>query len=90
VRPERIRITPAGADGSAAGSWDGVVVERTFLGATTRLTVLVGDDRLLADLPGEATSAVRFGIDDRVAVMFEPGGSRLIPASATPIDLAVE
>jgi putative spermidine/putrescine transport system ATP-binding protein len=90
VRPERIRITPAGADGAAPGSWDGVVVERTFLGATTRLTVLVGDDRLLADLPGEATSAVRFGIDDRVAVMFEPGGSRLIPASATPIDLAVE
>jgi putative spermidine/putrescine transport system ATP-binding protein len=90
VRPERIRITPAGPDGASNGSWDGVVVERTFLGATTRLTVLVGDDRLLADLPGEATSAVRFGIDDRVAVTFEPGGSRLIPASATPIDLAVE
>jgi putative spermidine/putrescine transport system ATP-binding protein len=90
VRPERIRISPAAADGASNGSWNGVVVERTFLGATTRLTVLVGDDKLLADLPGEATSAVRYGIDDRVAVTFEPGGSRLIPASATPIDLAVE
>ena len=67
-----------------------VVVERTFLGAITRLTVRVGDDRLLADLPGEATAAVRFGIDDRVAVTFEPGGVPADPASAIPIDLAVE
>jgi len=90
VRPERIRVSALDAAGPAAGSWVGTVVERTFLGSVTRLTLLVGADRLLADLPGEATSAVRFGIDDRVCVTFEPGGCRLIPASATPIDLAVE
>ena len=90
VRPERIRVSAPSSDGPATGSWPGTVVERTFLGSVTRLTVLVGDDRLLADLPGEATSAVRFGIDDAVSVAFEPGGTRLIPASSSPIDLAVE
>jgi putative spermidine/putrescine transport system ATP-binding protein len=88
VRPERIRVTPLNGNGSSPGSWPGTVVERTFLGAVTRLTIRVGDDVLLADLPGEATSAVRFSVDDRVGVTFEPGGCRLIPASATPIDLA--
>jgi hypothetical protein len=73
-----------------APSWPGTVVERTFLGSVTRLTIRVGDDVLLADIPGEATSAVRFGIEDNVSVAFEPGGSRLIPPSATPIDLTVE
>jgi putative spermidine/putrescine transport system ATP-binding protein len=84
VRPERIRVSGRinGGDGTA---WEGTVVERTFLGAVTRLTIRVGDETLLADLPGEATSAVRFGIDDAVSVAFEPGGCRLIPAAAKPI-----
>ena len=89
VRPERIRVSPEN-DGAMAPSWPGTVVERTFLGSVTRLTIRVGDDVLLADIPGEATSAVRFGIEDNVSVAFEPGGSRLIPPSATPIDLTVE
>jgi putative spermidine/putrescine transport system ATP-binding protein len=90
VRPERIRVSGIDGDSAAGGSWEGAVVERTFLGSVTRLTIRVGDDILLADLPGEATSAVRFGIDDRVCVSFEAGGCRLIPASPTPIQLAVE
>jgi putative spermidine/putrescine transport system ATP-binding protein len=89
VRPERIRIAPA-TDGAAGDGWAGSVVERTFLGAVTRLTVRVGDDILLADLPGEATSAVRLGIGDAVAVAFEPGGSRLIPKSAAAAAPAAE
>ena len=82
VRPERIRIAPA-TDGIPADGWTGSVVERTFLGSVTRLTIRVGDDILLADLPGEATSAVRLGIGDAVGVAFEPGGCRLIPKTAT-------
>jgi putative spermidine/putrescine transport system ATP-binding protein len=89
VRPERIRVSGRtnGGDGTA---WEGTVVERTFLGAVTRLTIRVGDEILLADLPGEATSAVRFGIDDAVSVAFEPGGCRLIPATAEPIPAPAE
>ncbi len=89
VRPERIRVSPAEGDhGPNGSSWEGRVVERTFLGATTRLTIQVGDETLLADLPGEATSAVRFAIEDVVRVAFEPGGCRLIPASPAPVAVA--
>jgi putative spermidine/putrescine transport system ATP-binding protein len=87
VRPERISVTPVGSNGVGGSSWEGTVVERTFLGAVTRLTVRVGDETLLADLAGEATSDVRFAIDDRVSISFEPGGCRLIPASAAPVEL---
>ena len=89
VRPERIRVSAPG-DGTPGASWPGTVVERTFLGSVTRLTIRIANSHLLADLPGEATSAVRFGIDDPVSVAFEPGGCRLIPASATPIVLGEE
>ena len=87
VRPERIRVGPP-VNGGDPGAWPGTVVERTFLGAVTRFTVRVGDELLLADVPGEATAAVRFAIDDPVAVAFEPGGGRLIPASSAPVDIA--
>ncbi len=81
VRPERIRVTPR-TNGGDPGAWAGTVVERTFLGAVTRLTVRVGDKLLLADVPGEAAASVRFAPNDPVNVAFEPGASRLIPASA--------
>ncbi len=87
VRPERIRVGPP-ANGSDPGGWPGTVVERTFLGSVTRFTVRVGEQLLLADVPGEATAAVRFAIDDPVAVAFEPGGGRLIPASSSQVDVA--
>jgi putative spermidine/putrescine transport system ATP-binding protein len=87
VRPERVRVTGPvnGGDGIA---WPGTVVERTFLGSVTRFTVRVGDDLVLADVPGEATAAVRYGIDDAVGIAFEPGGGRLIPQSASGSDAA--
>ncbi len=88
VRPERVRVAHANGHEPAGPSWPGTVVERTFLGSVTRLSIRVGDDVLLADLPGEATSDDRFAIEDAVRVSFEPGGCRLIPASAVATELA--
>ncbi|HET8785658.1 MAG TPA: ABC transporter ATP-binding protein [Candidatus Limnocylindrales bacterium] len=89
VRPERVRVTPA-TDGGGAEDWPGRIAERTFLGSVTRFTIRVGDDVLLADVPGEATAEVRLDIDDPVTIAFESGSGRLIPDSATPLpdDLA--
>jgi putative spermidine/putrescine transport system ATP-binding protein len=87
VRPERVHVR-ARANGSEPGTWPGTVVERTFLGSVTRFTVRVGDELLLADVPGEATAAVRLTVDDPVAVAFDAGGGRLIPLSSSPADVA--
>jgi putative spermidine/putrescine transport system ATP-binding protein len=84
VRPERVRLSPV-VNGTAAEGWPGRVAERTFLGSVTRFTVRVGEDILLADVPGEATAEVRLDLDDPVTVTFEPGGGRLIPASGAPL-----
>ncbi|HET7029445.1 MAG TPA: ABC transporter ATP-binding protein [Candidatus Limnocylindrales bacterium] len=83
VRPERIRVSPA-ADGADPGGWPGRIAERTFLGAVTRFTIRVGDELLLADVPGEATAEVRLDLDDPVTLGFEPGGGRLIPFGSDP------
>jgi putative spermidine/putrescine transport system ATP-binding protein len=90
VRPERVRVSPAAADGADPDGWPGRIAERTFLGSVTRFTIRVGDDILLADVPGEATAEVRLDLDDPVTVGFEPGGGRLIPASAAAGDVAPE
>ena len=73
------------------GDGDGSVVE--WQGRQVRVTTegrfpSGSAELLLADVPGEATAAVRFAIDDPVAVAFEPGGGRLIPASSAPVDIA--
>jgi putative spermidine/putrescine transport system ATP-binding protein len=90
VRPERIRVSPAD-DGTGAEGWPGRIAERTFLGSVTRFTIRVGDEVLLADVPGEATAEVRLDLDDPVTLNFEPGSGRLIPVSAVPLpdDLAM-
>ena len=87
VRPERVRVSPAAAGADGHG-WSGRIAERTFLGSVTGFTIRVGDDILLADVPGEATAEVRLDLDDPVTVSFEPGGGRLIPASAAAGDTA--
>jgi putative spermidine/putrescine transport system ATP-binding protein len=81
VRPERIHVSPAG-NGADGTGWSGRIAERTFLGAVTRFTVRVGDELLLADVPGEATADVRLDLEDPVTITFEPGGGRLIPAGS--------
>jgi ABC-type Fe3+/spermidine/putrescine transport system ATPase subunit len=89
VRPERIQVRPAG-DGTDTGGWPGRIAERTFLGSVTRFTIRVGDEILLADVPGEASAEVRLDLDDPITITFEPGSGRLIPVSAAPLpdDLA--
>jgi putative spermidine/putrescine transport system ATP-binding protein len=85
MRPERVRVT--GPNGGDTEAWQGVVVERTFLGSVTRFTVQIGDELVLADVPGEATAATRYGVDDPVGIVFEPGGGRLIPMAPGPADV---
>jgi putative spermidine/putrescine transport system ATP-binding protein len=85
VRPERITVLPIGDSGAAPGTWEGAVRERTFLGAVTRLTIAVGDDIILADVPGEATAAIRLGVGDRAQVAFERDGCRLLPSTDVPV-----
>jgi putative spermidine/putrescine transport system ATP-binding protein len=89
VRPERIQVRPA-SDGTDTGGWPGRIAERTFLGSVTRFTIRVGDEILLADVPGEASAEVRLDLDDPITITFEPGSGRLIPVSAAPLpdDLA--
>src|SRR4029078_691742 len=89
VRPEGIRVRPAG-DGTDTGGWPGRIAERTFLGSVTRFTIRVGDEILLADVPGEASAEGRLDLDDPLTITFEPGSGRLIPVSAAPLpdDLA--
>jgi hypothetical protein len=77
-------VRPATDAGDADG-WPGRIAERTFLGSVTRFTIRVGDEVLLADVPGEATAEVRLDLDDPVTITFEPGSGRLIPASAVPL-----
>jgi ABC-type Fe3+/spermidine/putrescine transport system ATPase subunit len=85
VRPERITVLPLGDDGAGPGTWEGTVRERTFLGSVTRLTIAVAEDIILADIPGEATAAIRLGVGDRVQVAFERDGCRLLPSTDVPV-----
>jgi putative spermidine/putrescine transport system ATP-binding protein len=55
VRPEAVTVAARTSDGS--GPLNGTVIATTFLGATSRVTVDLGDTTILAQLPtSEATS----------------------------------
>jgi putative spermidine/putrescine transport system ATP-binding protein len=81
VRPERIRVDAARNGEVRPSARRGKVVERTFLGATTRLAVDVDSGVLLADVSGGGSTATPFDIGDEVWVEFDPIGCRLIPAN---------
>jgi putative spermidine/putrescine transport system ATP-binding protein len=62
VRPEGLTVTPA-EDGN------GIVSNRTFLGATTRVTVLLsGDTEVQVDVPSAAAAAMTPGTAVQVAL----------------------
>lgn len=81
LRPENLDLEPAGEAGAGSGRpGEGQVMLATFLGATTRLTVRLGDGtEAKADLPSHravefpAGSAVRLAPAPRPVLVVERG-----------------
>jgi putative spermidine/putrescine transport system ATP-binding protein len=66
VRPENLTVAPA--EGG-----NGIVFLRTFLGATSRITVLLsGDLQVLVDVPSTHAAAMTPGASVQVAVPSDP------------------
>jgi putative spermidine/putrescine transport system ATP-binding protein len=66
VRPENLTVTPV-----AAGN--GIVFLRTFLGATSRITVLLsGDVQVLVDVPSTHAAAMTPGASVEVGIPSDP------------------
>ena len=82
VRPEAVSLA-SHAPGSEAGSGPltGTVIAITFLGATSRVTVDLGDTRVMAQLPTSEASALAAG--SRVALAIRPDPV-LVSADADP------
>jgi ABC-type Fe3+/spermidine/putrescine transport system ATPase subunit len=74
LRPEAIRITPAGSSGDGL---QGEVIGRTYLGTTLRYRVRCGADTLIVDDPDPAGKALLAG---HVALVFDPARLRAWPA----------
>ena len=70
VRPENLTVAPA--EGG-----NGIVFLRTFLGATSRITVLLsGDLQVLVDVPSTHAAAMTPGASVEVGIPSEPGAGR--------------
>ena len=82
VRPEAVSLA-SHAPGSEAGSGPltGTVIAITFLGATSRVTVDLGDTRVMAQLPTSEATALAAG--SRVALAIRPDPV-LVSADADP------
>ena len=82
VRPEAVSLA-SNAPGSEAGSGPltGTVIAITFLGATSRVTVDLGDTRVMAQLPTSEATALAAG--SRVALAIRPDPV-LVSADADP------
>jgi putative spermidine/putrescine transport system ATP-binding protein len=66
VRPENLTVAPADAG-------NGIVFLRTFLGATSRLTVLLsGDLQVLVDVPSTHAAAMTPGASVQVGIPSDP------------------
>ncbi len=81
VRPENLTVAPA--EGG-----NGIVFLRTFLGATSRITVLLsGDLQVLVDVPSTQAAAMTPGASVEVGIPSDPvlvvGGGRLTPIVAS-------
>jgi putative spermidine/putrescine transport system ATP-binding protein len=82
VRPEAVSLA-SNAPGSEAGSGPltGTVIAITFLGATSRVTVDLGDTRVMAQLPTSEATALAAG--SRVVLAIRPDPV-LVSADADP------
>jgi ABC-type Fe3+/spermidine/putrescine transport system ATPase subunit len=79
VRPEA--VTLASDAGAETGPLTGTVIAVTFLGATSRVTVDLGDTRVMAQLPTSEASALPAG--SRVVLAIRPDPV-LVSADADP------
>ena len=73
LRPEAIRITPAGPPGDGL---EGEVVGRTYLGTTLRYRVRCGAETLTVD---DHDPAGKAPLDGRVELAFDPARLRVWP-----------
>jgi len=73
VRPEAVSLAsnaPESATGTGSSPLTGTVIAITFLGATSRVTVDLGDTRVMAQLPTSEASALSAG--SRVVLAIRP------------------
>ena len=71
VRPEAVSLASrAPESGTGAGPLTGTVIAITFLGATSRVTVDLGDTRVMAQLPTSEATALAAG--SRVVLAIRP------------------
>ena len=86
VRPEAVSLASrAPESGTGSGPLTGTVIAITFLGATSRVTVDLGDTRVMAQLPTSEASALTAG--SRVALAIRPDPV-LVSADSDPAALA--
>jgi putative spermidine/putrescine transport system ATP-binding protein len=84
VRPEAVSLASRAPD-SDSGPLTGTVIAITFLGATSRVTVDLGDTRVMAQLPTSEASALAAG--SRVVLAIRPDPV-LVSADSDPAALA--
>jgi putative spermidine/putrescine transport system ATP-binding protein len=80
VRPEAVTLAPDGA-AESAGPLAGTVIAVTFLGATSRVTVDLGDARILAQLSTADATALSAGSPVALTIRPDPV---LVSASSDP------
>ena len=71
VRPEAVTLASRAPD-SGSGPLIGTVIAITFLGATSRVTVDLGDTRVLAQLPTSEATALSAGSRVTLAIRPDP------------------
>jgi len=71
--------------GTGAGPLTGTVIAITFLGATSRVTVDLGDTRVMAQLPTSEASALSAGSRVELAIRPDPV---LVSVGSDPAALA--
>ena len=84
VRPEAVSMAsraPESGSGTGSSPLTGTVIAITFLGATSRVTVDLGDTRVMAQLPTSEASALAAG--SRVVLAIRPDPV-LVSAGADP------
>ena len=86
IRPEAVSLASrAPESGTETSPLTGTVIAVTFLGATSRVTVDLGDTRVMAQLPTSEASALTAG--SRVALAIRPDPV-LVSADSAPAALA--